>query len=320
MNSLACCYFPIKVVFINDDDEILSSLHMFLDHSLGPYEFFGDPWKVFSMINDSSQTNLFFSHDQGSADEKSDFQGIMLNKNRFDVISTVVVDFQMPAITGIEFCLQINNPYVRKILYTGIADEAQAIQAFNKGLIDGYITKQNPDQLRVLNDRIDESKNKYFQRLSESIWGDPLRGMRNNRGSVYGSEFLMFFKEFIKKKGNCEYYMNGTAGGFTCLSHSGEIGVLYVYTPEDLCDNTIYALGLTHLDDVSHKKLYDDIICGHTAICLPLYGENQGHHDLKKYIQPLKKVGDVFVAYVEYPGLQNELNIVSFEDFQKLRS
>jgi CheY-like chemotaxis protein len=73
---------------------------------------------------------------------------VIYNPRRYEEISTVIVDYDMPSMKGLEFCEKLQNPYIRKILYTGVAGEGLAIEAFNKGLIDGYIRKGDPNQMK----------------------------------------------------------------------------------------------------------------------------------------------------------------------------
>jgi CheY-like chemotaxis protein len=55
--------------------------------------------------------------------------------SRFNNIAVLVVDYSMPTINGIEFCKQLGDKHVYKILLTAEADSDIAINAFNDGII-----------------------------------------------------------------------------------------------------------------------------------------------------------------------------------------
>ncbi|MBW2640093.1 MAG: response regulator, partial [Deltaproteobacteria bacterium] len=61
--------------------------------------------------------------------------------NIFDII-TVVSDYKMPGLTGLETLVVIGslNPEITRIILTGYATMEAAIQATNQG-IDGFLTK-----------------------------------------------------------------------------------------------------------------------------------------------------------------------------------
>lgn len=296
MKILSYCYFPTKTIVIDDDLQVLKGIQKFVDYDTGTYEFFTDSDKALSVVNQLTSV----------IDGNDDIYNIMLNKGRFGEISTVIVDFQMPSMTGLELCSKIKSPYIRKILYTGIADESKALQAFNAGLIDGYIKKQDQNQLKILSEAINYSQAKYFEKITDVI------GERKNILVFSNPEFINFFNSFLNKNGILEYYLNDEIGGFTCLSKSGEVIILYVFTSKMLEDNKLYVYS------IKDPKLLRDIDSGRKAVCLPLYGAEAfevDENNMKKYILSLERVGAFFVAYVKYPGLKDELAITSFEDY-----
>ena len=57
-------------------------------------------------------------------------------------ISAVLVDNEMPGMSGLEFCDRIRDRKIRRGLLTAMADDKKAVAAFNKGQIHRYIAKQ----------------------------------------------------------------------------------------------------------------------------------------------------------------------------------
>ena len=68
------------------------------------------------------------------------------NKDRFNDVSVIIVDYYMDEMNGIEVCETLSKHPAKKILLTGGADKENiAIDAFNKGIIHRFINKTDPD-------------------------------------------------------------------------------------------------------------------------------------------------------------------------------
>ncbi|MFC0166647.1 two-component system response regulator [Pseudoduganella danionis] len=88
---------------------------------------------------------------------------------RFETPSVVVVDYSMPQMNGLEFCAAIAHLPCKKILFTGAADEKIAVTAFNRGLIDRYIQKSDPQALDQLEQQIRTLQHAYFDDREETL-------------------------------------------------------------------------------------------------------------------------------------------------------
>lgn len=70
---------------------------------------------------------------------------------RFGLIQVCVVDYSMPAMSGLRVLSELSAWSGARILLTGRADEQLAVSAFNRGLIDQFIPKQAPEiRLRLI--------------------------------------------------------------------------------------------------------------------------------------------------------------------------
>ena len=63
---------------------------------------------------------------------------------RFALTRVCVVDYAMPAMSGLRVLSELTGWTGSRILLTGRADEQLAVSAFNRGLIDQFIAKQSP--------------------------------------------------------------------------------------------------------------------------------------------------------------------------------
>ncbi|MGH6640593.1 MAG: response regulator, partial [Polaromonas sp.] len=64
---------------------------------------------------------------------------------RFALTQVCVVDYAMPAMSGLRVLSELTGWSGSRVLLTGRADEQLAVSAFNRGLIEQFIPKQSPD-------------------------------------------------------------------------------------------------------------------------------------------------------------------------------
>lgn len=290
------CYHPTCVFLIDDHRNALEQLYRGLDHSLAKYEMSTKPQEVLDQINlfSSNIDNMGdFSLDDRAQKSTDVFAQEIYNPSRFDTVSTVIVDFDMPEMTGLEFCQKIKPPHIQKILLTGAADEKIAVKAFNEGIIDHYVRKQDPDVFDQLEAYISLCQHRYFQSihrpLMEFILAEPL-------GSAVGEPiFQEFFNKFIKDNKISEYYLMESIGSYLCLDNKGKVGALILYTEDRLNFSNIELGALIHQDPeqkVLTPKIMDDMNNRNQIFYFdhfnnaPFPSLDQWHH----YIAPLHRL------------------------------
>ena len=130
------------ILFIDDDEGVRRSITRALKHE--PYEVF---------VCDSGEDGISFIRENGSD------------------IATVISDYKMPGLDGLETLLSIGalNPAITRIILTGYATMEAAISAVNSG-IDGFLTK--PFDNRELKVKINEiTVQKHLKQfVSEQIY------------------------------------------------------------------------------------------------------------------------------------------------------
>lgn len=89
--------------------------------------------------------------------------------NRLSLIRVCVVDYAMPAMSGLRVLDEVSEWSGQRILLTGRADEQLAISAFNRRLIEQFIPKQTPDIGRRLSSVI-ESQRRLADERYQQIW------------------------------------------------------------------------------------------------------------------------------------------------------
>ena len=90
---------------------------------------------------------------------------------RFSLAKVCVVDYSMPAMSGLKALSEVTRWPGSRILLTGRADEQLAVSAFNSGLIQRFIPKQSPDIRLRLTQAIEGLLQKPDERLDQTWRG-----------------------------------------------------------------------------------------------------------------------------------------------------
>ncbi len=230
MNALVnipAYYFPTKVFLVDDNKDFLMNFSLQLDPKLA-YSLFESPHEALRYLlqdNKVSQLNkkVFSEFHEGNSDPMSnqlvklDLTAIhkeIYDQQRFEEVSVIIVDYDMPGLNGLELCRRIKDKPVKKILLTGKADEKLAISAFNEGLIDHFIQKNDADIISQINDSIKKLQNQYFLEATRAIIR--LLGIEN-AGFLHDPVFIDLFATLCKKNNIVEYYLTETTGSFLML-------------------------------------------------------------------------------------------------------
>ncbi len=97
---------------------------------------------------------------------------------RFTLAQVCVVDYSMPAMSGLKVLSKLTQWSGSRILLTGRADEQLAVMAFNSGLIQQFIPKQSPEIRLQLTDTIQSFLHKPDTR-HQQIWRATLSREQN---------------------------------------------------------------------------------------------------------------------------------------------
>ena len=209
-------YFPTQVVMVDDDPDFLDGISLMFDKNLS-YRLFHSASEALDYVNKSHQQVSFLERcykNYKTGPQESDslshvdigkLHKEIFNSARFQTSATVVVDYSMPEMNGLEFLMELKNPFIKKILLAGQADTDLAIKAFNKQLIDQYIDKHDPRLKHILNSTISVFSDQYF-RSSFKLITDPI--IANNHDAFLADARFQKYFSAIRLKTDCvEYYM-----------------------------------------------------------------------------------------------------------------
>ena len=246
MNNISqphICFFPTLTVLIDDKQEFLDSITLKLDNQSQSYKLFTNARQAIEYIKTNyKKSQWFYNHIKSLEEEKQDHKVIELNihdiykqiynKDRFDIITSVIIDYDMPKINGLDVAKELHDLNLSKIFLTGTADEKLAVGAFNNKLIDGFIAKSSEIIYQEIDNRIKEGANLYFKEVSKSV--SPYAIGENNI-IISNPQFIELFNTLISEKNIVEYYMTESNLSYLFLNKYGRGDMLFLF-PNDHLD------------------------------------------------------------------------------------
>jgi len=237
-------YFPTTVIFVDDSKDFLTNLSLQLDSNLA-FQLFDSPAEALQLLNGANGRptlmERFFSRYRSTEDTPHSHHVIdvnldrihreVYNEFRFEQVSVAVVDYDMPSIDGLEFCRHIIDPAIKKVLLTGKADEKIAVHAFNQGIIDRFILKQDKDVIYTLNQAICDLQRAYFSQ-TERMLTEALAIGRH--AFLRDALFAGRFREICEDLSIVEFYLCSEPDGMLLLDAGGASTLLMVSNEEGL--------------------------------------------------------------------------------------
>ncbi len=323
-------YFPTQVIMVDDDPDFLEGISLMLDKNLS-YRLFQSATDALEYVNHSHkkvslQERCYSNYKTGPQDSDSlshvDIGRLyeeIYNADRFQTSSTVVVDYSMPEMNGLEFLMELKNPFIKKVLLTGQADTELAIKAFNRQLIDQYIDKHDPRLKKVLNSTISVFSEQYF-RNSYKLITDPIIASHHD-AFLTDAKFQEYFHDLRLKTQCMEYYMiDNPHTGYLMVDRKGRKRGLIVYSEEAVSG---------HIADLKQwhapEKLIKEVIQGKLIPAFDKADEdlNGDHSYIKqweRYYHPairIKSVKNYFVTMLGEEDLPQcyQRRIIPYADF-----
>jgi CheY-like chemotaxis protein len=227
-------YYPTNIALVDDNESFLNTLSLHLMQHFS-CQTFTNPLDALHYAD-----NLYSVVSSKAAELKTDvdwdravFENI--SSKQFDVkkyneLSVVIVDYDMPEINGIEFCARMKDPSVRKILLTGCASSTDVVTAFNENVIDYYIDKQTDNLLDVLHRTVYEMQKVYFQ---ENLCALTMSLIESKTPCFSDCALADFFDETCDRLDVKEHYFLSGPPRFVLRSSDAE-STLIVMSDDDL--------------------------------------------------------------------------------------
>lgn len=238
-------YHPSTTVFVDDQQAFLSAVKNRLPKDMISI-YFSDPRAALNKIKSahfSQRKNLqriyevgedleinLLSHSESLFNLKvGEASKQIYNPDRFSEISVVIVDRMMPILDGINFCRQLSDHPVKKVMLTASKDRKIATEAFNEGIIDFFLVKDAPNLVDQLITIIDKMQKNYFYSLSKKTLGSTLEMAI----PLINSPFIIdFLKNKMHELGAVEFYLLDKQGSVLLLTYDGTPKTLAISSGE----------------------------------------------------------------------------------------
>jgi len=239
-------HHPTTACLIDDSESFMAGLALVVPAQMSSVAFF-NPLDALEFVNQPQEMpsladRCFSAHERSLRPMFQLDTGLIEQEinivRRFNRLSVVIVDYSMPSINGMEFCNRISDPHVGKVMLTGIADETIAVEAFNAGIIDRFITKSHPRASEQISEYALEMQEAYFRAQAEQV---------QRTLSLAGPIFLddpdvaQWIRHLKRHNNFCEHYMVSQPPGLLLLTPAGEVAQLVVMSEEECTQQANYA-------------------------------------------------------------------------------
>ncbi|MGN6671330.1 MAG: response regulator [Candidatus Nucleicultricaceae bacterium] len=307
MKSVLPYFTPTEVILVDDDVITLQEQKTILNPSVINLTSFENPFEALNYINNHSVE----AKQQNGLDS---LYRQIYSSERFKQISTIIVDYDMPGLNGLDLCRQITAPHVQKIMLTGAATMDVAIEAFNEGIIHQFIQKNDQDVFAKLQQASVRAQEKYFESRTFELMHH-LQNECPEISIVYDSIFIDFFRKLMLENKIVEYYLLDPVGNFLFLSNDGKPSVLFVFN-EELLESQEDMI----LENDRSTDLAQEVYAKKQAICFYPFNNQEKYEpaNWKNYLHPLNRIeakSPLFYAYVSDLPYLDQTKIVNFKDY-----
>lgn len=244
MSKVPLIYYPTTLYWIDDDELFLESVtHIFkneykIKKSSSPrksLEFFLDyrPYlQKRGLIKARVQDEDYELPNHLPMDiDLNEIRCLLNEEKKFEDIGVLIVDYHMPELTGIELFQKIAHLPIKKILLTGDSDLHKAIDAFNQGIINSYLRKDDPQLDISLLKTIHALSLQYFIDQTSSL----LNHIQSDSPLPQSDEiFKALFYDLCQEKSIEEYYLIDKFGSVLLIDRFKKKYYLIIHTDKTL--------------------------------------------------------------------------------------
>ncbi len=163
--SIKLFNFPLNITIVDDDTDYLNLLQQQLQNTT--LSAYSSPIEAIANIAPISINIKDFLEEKFIGTQDLNYKNIEnFVRNSKNAQGILIVDYDMPEMTGIELFAKYNNPDLIKILLTNAYTIEDAVNALNKKLINYYLPK---DRISILLEVIKEQQNRLFDNLTRHI-------------------------------------------------------------------------------------------------------------------------------------------------------
>lgn len=233
------CRTPASVVFLDDDPDFLETLALLLP-GRWRCDFYLRPAPLLERLEaDTAAWTARVDRRQAAVAGAGAGESLPAqilrdwadDGERYGLAGICVVDYSMPAMSGLEFLERLPDWPGARILLTGRADEHIAVRAFNAGLIEQFIPKQGDDSAgrvaRAIEQLMDGVQTRFGNPCRATLKPEQLRLLQ--LPSVAAD-----VRRWLGERGWVEYVTLGEPFGLLGRDAEGRAGWLQLEAPAEL--------------------------------------------------------------------------------------
>lgn len=150
---------------------------------------------------------------------------------RFSFTQVCVVDYAMPAMSGLQVLSELTDWSGSRVLLTGRVEEQLAVSAFNRGLIERFVPKQSPDLRLRLTTAIQDLLDLPVPRHQQT-WRATLS--REQHALLCDPVVSSELERVASREGWIEHVVIGAPFGILALDLKGHVSWLQLEPTENL--------------------------------------------------------------------------------------
>ncbi|MCX7122630.1 MAG: response regulator [Gammaproteobacteria bacterium] len=230
ITNFCCCFYPTTVVCVDDDVHLLKWMTLLLEEQFKVLAFH-DPLISLAFIEAAGILSSKNQMNQAKLDPNVLYFDLNIQKihtliydaKRSAEISTLVIDYYMPGLNGLELCKHFKNEACKKILLTGEVDQQMAVVAFNDGVIDQFVMKGQAQVMEELQVQIKRMQWQYFFEKTRSLTDSLLQAYPQVFSYLEDLEFCEAFYTFLRQHKIKEGYLFNGESDYLLIDQSNQL-------------------------------------------------------------------------------------------------
>lgn len=230
VKKLPLFYFPPTLCWVDDNELFLEAAELLFKENYHCLTFSKEQEALqFLQSYQSPSATIHFTREFTESDIYDTSHHLPIDINISEItqlanrrtiqheIGILIIDNNMPTKNGIEICYQLKNSPYKKILLTGQTSPEVVIDAFNNGIIDKFIVKDQ-DVSEKLKKSIVELSYQYFFEKTKNL----LAHIETSRSSPLSDPvFIDFFYDWCELNQWSEFYLINKQGSFLVKDKQG---------------------------------------------------------------------------------------------------
>lgn len=328
--KISICQYPTTTILVDDNEDFLARTSTLLNAEGLLSYVYAKSQKALDFLNKEYRADPFINRCTTTTPDRDidtmvlhfDYRKIhheIYHPRRFQQISALVADYAMPRLNGLEFCREVSDDFIKKLILTGEAGNELAVEAFNEGSIDKFLEKSALDLPELLVKNVRDLQKKYFLELSEMALNKAMNDLYKQTPACLSDPiFIKFFNDLKESNGVIEHYLLDEHGSFLFLDMYGNPSWLVVKSDKDMQDLAEHA----HLQDAPH----DIIAAFQQRTIVPYFHTDEDlqvpFDKCQPYLHPATKFEGkqlYYYSYVKEPDAYqlDRDKIVSFQKYQE---